>query len=141
MSIYIIILLCAVGVLAFIDIRRKSVSVIGLIALFSFCVIYNLITSQISGISMLLGTLPAGAMLLMVKITGLRIGAGDILLIAALGAGLGAESVCIILFAASCLCAAVSGVLLGLKKIKKESTVAFIPFIGAGLAVSSFMQM
>lgn len=141
MDFFTIILLCAVGFFGFIDIRRKSISLFGLLALLAFCILYNLITGRTGAVSMLLGTLPAGIMLLMVKLTGLKIGTGDVLLIAVLGVGLGAESVCITLLTASCLCAAVSGVLLAFRKIKKESTIAFIPFIGAGLAVSFFLQM
>lgn len=141
MNLFTIILLCAVGGLGVIDLKRKSISLIAPVALLIFCVLYNLIMKQLSVEGMLLGTIPAGIMLLMVKIGRLKVGMGDILLIAVLGVGIGVESVCMTLLIASCLCAAVSILLLLFRRIKRDSTVAFIPFIGAGLALSSIVQM
>ncbi len=140
MSILMIILICAVAVLGFVDLKRKSISLFALLGMLAFCVVWNLVSREMSPVNMLIGAVPSGVMFLAVKLTKLNMGAGDILLMEVLGVALGADTVCITLLVASIICAVVSGVLLAVKKIKKESTVAFIPFIGAGLAVSGFLQ-
>ena len=140
MSLLMIILICVVAVLGLVDIRRKSISLFALLGLLAFCVIWNLVSRDMSPLNMLTGAVPAGMMFLAVKLAKLNIGTGDILLMAVLGIALGADTVCVTLIVASVSCAVVSGVLLAVKKIKKENTVAFIPFIGAGLAVSGILQ-
>ena len=135
-----IIMICVVAALGVVDIRRKSISLIALLGLLGFCVVWNFVTRDLSPLNMLIGAVPAGVMFLAVRFTRLNIGTGDILLMAVLGVALGADTVCVTLIVASLSCAVVSGVLLAVKKIKKENTVAFVPFIGAGLAVSGILQ-
>lgn len=135
-----IILICAVSALGIIDIKRKSVSVYALLALLAFCVIWNLVRGEMGVFGMLTGALPAGVLFLIVRFGKLNIGLGDVLLIAVLGVALGADTVSVTLIIASLACAAVSGVLLLTKRVQRDHTVAFIPFIGGGLAASGILQ-
>ena len=139
MSILSIIMICAVAVLGIIDIKKKSVSVPVLIGMLIFCVIWNLVTGDKSHVGMLIGALPAILLFLLCKVSRMRIGIGDIFLTAVIGVALGADSVCVTLLAASVICAAVTGILLALKKISRDYTIAFIPFLGAGMVVSGLI--
>lgn len=134
-----IILICAVAVLAFADIKKKSVSLLSLIGLLAFSVIWNLVSNDMNIIMMVIGAIPAGLLFLIVRLGRLKIGTGDILLAAVLGVALGADTVCVTLLVASLICAVVSIMLLAAKKIKRDQTIPFIPFMGAGLAVSLFL--
>ena len=136
-----IILICAVAVMGIIDIKRKSISFVVLLSLLAFCIIWNMAGKDMSPLNMVVGAAPAGAMLLAVRFAGLNIGMGDVLLMAIIGVALGADTVCITMMIASVSCAAVSAALLMSKKIKKESTVAFIPFVGAGLVVNEAIRL
>ena len=140
MSLLMIILTCAVGALGVIDIRKKSVSVFALLAMLVFGIFWKLISKELGVINMLIGALPAGLLFLIVKVSRLKIGMGDILLIAVLGVALGADNVCVTLLSASVACAVFCAVLLAVGKLKKDNTVAFIPFIGAGMLVSGFLH-
>lgn len=131
-----IILICAVGVMGVVDIKKKTVSVFALLALLVFGILWNLISGDMGVISMLTGALPAGLLFLIVRVSRLKVGMGDILLIAVIGVILGADKVCIALLAASVVCAVFCAVMLAAGKLKKDNTVAFIPFIGAGMVVS-----
>ena len=71
-----IILICAVAVLGFVDLKRKSISLFALLGMLAFCVVWNLVSREMSPVNMLIGAVPSGVMFLAVKLTKLNMGAG-----------------------------------------------------------------
>ncbi|WP_310602224.1 prepilin peptidase [Anaerosporobacter sp.] len=127
-----LILTCLLGGIAVMDCKRKQVSNL-LLGVAAGIVIINYILYRPIAIVSLIGGILVGVALVGVSyITRQKIGIGDGLLVIILGAYLGFERVGILLLYALTLSAIWSGLLLVIKKVKKDYVIAFVPFIFIG---------
>ncbi|MBO4421423.1 MAG: prepilin peptidase [Lachnospiraceae bacterium] len=129
-----------IAVLSLEDLLKKSVPV-ALLAAGVLFIPAGLLTEGAESISVadnILGLIP-GAMLLVISFVSRgQIGVGDGGLVMMLGASLGIETVIRILTAALLLITVFSGIMLVMRKLKRKSTLPFIPFLFAGYILSFF---
>lgn len=129
-----------IAILSLEDILKKSVPV----ALLAAGVLYipaGLIAEGAESFSFLdniLGLIPGAVLLIISFVSRGQIGIGDGCLVMMLGASLGIETVIRILTAALLLITVFSGVMLAMRKLKRKSTLPFIPFLFAGYILSFF---
>ena len=129
-----------IAVLSLEDLFKKSVPVALLLAGILF-IPAGLLTEGAESISIadnILGLIPGAVLLVISFVSRGQIGIGDGGLVLMLGASLGIESVIRILTAALLLITIFSGVMLVMRKLKRKSTLPFIPFLFAGYILSFF---
>ena len=88
----------------------------------------------------LLSLLPGALMLLLSLITREGIGYGDGLIILAAGPAIGFDDLIMALMTAIVLSGLFSGILLIVKKAKRKTRIAFMPFLAAGCAAVAAMS-
>lgn len=129
-----------IAVLSLEDLLKKSVPV-ALLAAGVLFIPAGLITEGAESISIadnILGLIPGAVLLIISFVSRGQIGVGDGGLVMMLGASLGIETVIRILTAALLLITVFSGVMLVMRKLKRKSTLPFIPFLFAGYILSFF---
>lgn len=123
---------CILGVLAVVDFKKKQVSNVFLLIVSGIVIINYVIFRPITMVSLVGGILIGTVLLGISYITRQKIGVGDGLLIMILGAYLGFEGIGVVLLYALTLSAIWSGLLMIIKKVNRNYTIAFIPFIFVG---------
>lgn len=123
---------CILGVLAVVDFKKKQVSNVFLLIVSGIVIINYVIFRPITMVSLVGGILIGTVLLGISYITRQKIGMGDGLLIMILGAYLGFEGIGVVLLYALTLSAIWSGLLMIIKKVNRNYTIAFIPFIFVG---------
>ena len=129
-----------IAVLSLEDLFKKSVPV-ALLAAGVLFIPAGLLTEGAESISIadnILGLIPGAVLLVISFVSRGQIGVGDGGLVMMLGASLGIETVIRILTAALLLITVFSGVMLVMRKLKRKSTLPFIPFLFAGYILSFF---
>ena len=129
-----------IAVLSLEDLLKKSVPV-ALLAAGVLFIPAGLLTEGAESISIadnILGLIPGAVLLVISFVSRGQIGVGDGGLVMMLGASLGIETVIRILTAALLLITVFSGVMLVMRKLKRKSTLPFIPFLFAGYILSFF---
>ena len=127
-----LVITCILGVLAVIDFKKKQVSNVFLLIVSGIVIINYVIFRPITMVSLVGGILIGTVLLGISYITRQKIGVGDGLLIMILGAYLGFEGIGVVLLYALTLSAIWSGLLMIIKKVNRNYTIAFIPFIFVG---------
>ena len=89
-------------------------------------------------IVMLVGVIPGALLILIGHITG-KVGMADGIVLCALGILEGARGALVILAMGSLILSLVSMILLALKKVRRETRLPFIPFLGLGLLIWRFV--
>ena len=129
-----------IAFLAFEDIMKKTIPV----SLLLFGILFipaGLLTEGGESFSFTdnaLGIIPGAVLLVISYVSRGQIGIGDGVLVAQVGASLGLEVIVRILTAALMLITVLSAVMLIFGKLKRRSTLPFIPFIFAGYLMSFF---
>ena len=129
-----------IAVLSLEDLLKKSVPV-ALLAAGVLFIPAGLLTEGAESISIadnILGLIPGAVLLVISFVSRGQIGAGDGCLVMMLGASLRIETVIRILTAELLLITVFSGVMLVMRKLKRKSTLPFIPFLFAGYILSFF---
>ncbi len=126
-------------VLGISDIRKRTVSVAVLAAYFGAAFGWSIGAYGFDVERMILGAVPAGLILLLKKPLKLGIGGGDIAVLAVAGVTLGFGTAAGAVLIASLACAGVFAVRIMLKKADRKSRMAFIPFMGIGVAVAGLL--
>lgn len=114
------------------DIRQRKVNSIWILICGILAVVFHLCWRRLDVYEMLLGALPGVGLLLVSKITGGKVGAGDGLLLIVTGFFLGWQKNTAIFFVGTCLAGIYSLFQLWLKRKKKEDEIAFVPFLSLG---------
>ena len=126
----------ALAVLGIADIRKHCVSLWSLLVFFAGAFTWSMISGGFNPEQMLLGLIPAAVLLVLKKTVKLGIGGGDIAVLGITGVTLGFEKSVEAVFLASLICAVYSLIKIILKKADRKSRTAFIPFMGAGVALA-----
>ena len=121
------------------DIRKRSVSVAALSLYLGAALAWSVGAYGFDVERMALGAVPAGALLLLKKPLRLGIGGGDIAVLGIAGVTLGFGTAAGAVLIASLTCAAVFAIRIMLKKADRKSRMAFIPFMGIGVAVAGLL--
>lgn len=135
-----ILLGCYLAAAAVSDVRHRSVSM-GMLAFGLIPAIAGLVANAISGdgnltetVKCFCGIIPGAIVALTSYITRGGIGLGDAAVVAVIGCAVGLRVTVLVLGAAFLLVCIVSGVLLILGKLTRNSRLPFIPFLTAGFA-------
>ena len=124
--------------LALEDIRKKTLHIIVLAAgtVFIPAIVLSEETDGLIISDNAIGLIPGAVFLLLSYVSRGQVGIGDGILILILGAALGIGEIVILLTAALLLIALFSGIMLVCGKLKRKSTLPFIPFVFAGYVIA-----
>lgn len=127
-----VLLLIFIGVEAAVDYRKKSISavcsIIMLVGMAACVMIYGYTDWK----NLLCGMLPGAAVVILSIISGQAVGSGDGMILMVIGAVRGAYEAVMVLMFAGLAASVIMLVLLMARKVKKKSTIAFIPYLLAG---------
>lgn len=123
------------------DIRSKSIPLWGFVLIGILSVLYILISEEMEPniVDILVSCIPGVVLLSLSFLTDDKIGKGDAILILELGIGLGIETICYVLTGALIAVFIFSVIMLALKKIKRTSRIAFVPFITFSMGVIGYV--
>lgn len=122
------------------DVRKKSVPLwllwVGA-GMAAAVILHEIIEGQLQIISMIKAILPGAALLFLAAGTG-KAGCADGLILIVLGIVEGHPGSLIVCMISLTLTAAVSGILLMAKRVKRSTKIPFVPFLEAGWIIGSF---
>lgn len=124
--------------ISIIDIRKKTVPIWGLIAIFLLSLGYVMTIESRDYFDMAISLLPGAFFAVVSIVTGGKLGMGDAIVLLGLGLGLGTiRTVYMIVFALLLNCI-VAIVLVMLKKANRHTRIPFVPFITAGMGLMAY---
>lgn len=122
-------------VLAYIDIRKKSLPIILLAVCFIAGLIYLVSRQDLSLPEIICAVLFAGCIYVFGRVSGNQVGSADALIILILGMVLGFTKTAVASLLGFILCGIFGGVLMILKKATMRTTLPFIPFLTMSLII------
>ncbi|WP_026492866.1 prepilin peptidase [Butyrivibrio sp. XPD2002] len=136
-AIALILLSCA----AIFDIRSKKIPVsfpfVQILLSFIYC-LYQLSAERANINDLLLSLFPGVLLIIICFISRQGLGLGDGLMALSLGPVMGMTDMMLAIFIGFCFSAIASVILLAMHRVNGKSTLAFIPFLTAGVGVMSF---
>lgn len=120
------------GVCSVMDIRKRTVSLIPAWLFLAVGVVWQIAFQQTEVWELFLSLVPGAALIGIAWLTGEKIGYGDGWIVMAAGIWTGALDIFLILTGGMMLCGLYSGILLSLRKIRRNDTLPFLPFLLAG---------
>lgn len=126
------ILVVFLGVEAVADYRHRNISAVCAVTVLAALAACNLICGNMGWKDILCGMLPGAFIIMLSVMTGQAIGSGDGLVLMVIGAAGGVYVSVMALMFAGTIAAVMMPVLLMAGKVKKKSTIAFIPYLLAG---------
>lgn len=120
------------GVHAVMDVQKKRVNLLLMGICLAAGVIWQVFGQKTDVGEILLSCLPGALLLAMAYLTEQKIGYGDGWIVVTAGVWTGTWDVFLILTGGMLVCAVCSGVLLALKKVRREDSLPFIPFLFVG---------